>query len=104
MSHDLSCDCKECSCVYHSQVDEYLADPNTFPTNRMITQAYKDGVERGVFVQPRVYPHFLPNRKEQVMYFVQPSDLLSYDPTTKSHDQVENSSESSEPVQAKSNI
>ena len=54
----------------------YLADPETFPTNRMILQAYKDGVERGgVFVKPTVFPHFLPNRRDMAMYKVESCDL-----------------------------
>ena len=58
------------------QVDAYLADPETFPTNRMILQAYKDGVERGgVFVKPTVFPHFLPNRRDMAMYKVESCDL-----------------------------
>ena len=58
------------------QVDAYLADPETFPTNRMILQAYKDGVERGgVFIKPTVFPHFLPNRRDMAMYKVESCDL-----------------------------
>ena len=64
------------------QVDEYLADPQTFPTNRMMLQAYKDGAERGVFVKPTVFPHFLPNKRELAMYKVE-----SCDPKAKSCDQ-----------------
>lgn len=92
---------------FSSQVDTYLADPNTYPTNRMITQAYKDGVERGFFVQPTVYPNFLPNRSDLAMYFVKKSDLSSYDPSVESRDQQEtNSTENKELAQlaTKSNI
>lgn len=75
-------------CLY-LQVDAYLADPETFPTNRMILQAYKDGLERGVFVKPTVFPHFLPNRRDLAMYKVESYDLKakSYDPNIESHDQ-----------------
>ena len=50
------------------QVDAYLADPGTFSTNRVITQAYKDGLKQGMFIQPTALPHFLPNKPELVMY------------------------------------
>ena len=72
------------------QVDAYLADPETFPTNRMILQAYKDGVERGgVFVKPTVFPHFLPNRRDMAMYKVESCDpkAKSCDPKVGSCDQ-----------------
>lgn len=55
-----------------SQVDAYLADPETFSTNKMMAQAYKDGLARGLFVQPTFYPHFFKDRPDQVMYRVQP--------------------------------
>lgn len=48
----------------------------------MMLQAYKDGVERGVFVKPTVFPHFLPNKRELAMYKVE-----SCDPKAKSCDQ-----------------
>ena len=72
------------------QVDAYLADPETFSTNRMILQAYKDGMERGgVFVKPTVFPHFLPNRRDMAMYKVESCDFKakSRDPGVGSHDQ-----------------
>ena len=50
------------------QVDEYLADPETSTTNRQITQSYKDGLANGMFIQPTAFPHFLPNRKNMVLY------------------------------------
>ena len=50
------------------QVDEYLVDPETSTTNRLITQSYKDGLANGMFIQPTSFPHFLPNRKNMALY------------------------------------
>ena len=47
----------------------------------MMLQAYKDGMERGLFIQPTVFPHFLPNRRDLAMYKVELCD-----PKAKSHD------------------
>ena len=60
---------------YHDnllQVDAYLADPETMTTNRMIATAYKDGLKRGLFIQPTSYPHFFKNKADLVMYSPQP--------------------------------
>lgn len=41
-------------------------------TNKMIGQAYLDGLRRNLFVQPTVYPHFFKNKPPLVMYRPQP--------------------------------
>ena len=94
-------------CLY-LQVDAYLADPETFPTNRMILQAYKDGVERGMFVKPTVFPHFLPNRRDLAMYKIESCDpkAKSCDPKVESCDQprTEGGSGTDTSTNPKSNI
>ena len=68
-----------------SQVDAYLADPNTFSTNKLIGQSYKDGLARGLFIRPTVFPHFLTHKPDMVMYSPQPVDSVepvSSAPTT----------------------
>ena len=71
----MSACCKRQGCninfVSHTQVDAYIADPETSTTNRLIAQAYKDGVANGSFIQPTTFPHFLPNRKDMVLYRIQ---------------------------------
>ncbi len=71
------------------QVDAYIADTETAATNRMIGQAYKDGLARGLFLQPTLYPHFLKGgRPDQVMYTNKSCDpqTMSVDSVPKSHD------------------
>lgn len=60
-------------------MDAYIADLETSTTNRLIAQAYKDGVTNGSFIQPTVFPHFLPNRKDMVLYRNQPWVLEELD-------------------------
>ena len=38
----------------------------------MIAEAYRDGLKRGLFIQPTKYPHFFKNKPDQVMYAPQP--------------------------------
>ncbi len=70
------------------QVDTYIADPETIAMNRMIAQAYKDGLARGLFLQPTLYPHFLEGRPDEVIYFNKSCDpqTMSADSVAKSHD------------------
>lgn len=70
------------------QVDEYLADPNTMQTNRMIAQSYKDGLARGTFIQPTSFPHFIEGRPDQVMYYNKLCDVqtASSDRLAESHE------------------
>ena len=75
-----------CTHSAHSQVDAYLADPETVSTNRMIAQSYKDGLARGVFPQPTIYPHFIQGRPDQVMYTNKSHDPKSCDKVAESHD------------------
>jgi len=53
-------------------VDAYLADSETFSTNKLIAQAYKDGLARGLFIRPTVFPHFFTHKPDMVMYSPQP--------------------------------
>ena len=55
-------------------MDAYLADPNTSTTNRLIAQAYKDGLARGLFIHPTIFPHFFKHKPDMVLYSPQPTD------------------------------
>ncbi len=59
----------------------------------MIGQAYVEGLKRGTFIQPTVYPSFLQNKPPLIMYRLQPNNEEScdsqqetHDPEQKSHD------------------
>lgn len=56
------------------QVDEYLADSNTFPTNKFIIESYKEGLKTGFMVQPTVLPHFLPSKPDMAHYRIRSCD------------------------------
>ena len=51
-----------------SQVDTYIADADTATTNRLIAQAYKEGLASGVFIRPTSLPHYVPDQKDMVLY------------------------------------
>jgi len=38
----------------------------------MIAQSYKDGLARGLFLQPTEYPHYVQGRPDQMMYTNKP--------------------------------
>ena len=60
----------------------------------MITEAYMDGLKRGLFIQPTKYPHFFKNKPDLVMYAPHPNGQ-SYD---------DESADCSTTTQQKSNI
>ena len=65
------------SSSHFPKVDEYIADPGTFTVNRMIAEAYRDGVKRGSFIYPERTPHYLHGKADQVVYkikAVEPAD------------------------------
>lgn len=49
-------------------MDAYLADPDTATTNRLIAQAYKEGLTSGTLIQPTSLPHYVPGRKDMFLY------------------------------------
>lgn len=60
--------------LIYSQVDEYLADPNTYPGNAHIVHAYKEGVKAGHMIQPAVYSHFIKSKPDLSYYQIRPCD------------------------------
>lgn len=68
VDNDLPC----CSSLL--QIDEYVADPNTFPGNLYIIQAYKEAIKAGHMIQPAVHPHFIKVKPDTSYYQIRPCD------------------------------
>lgn len=55
-------------------MDEYAADPNTFPGNVYVIHAYKEGVKSGRMIQPAIYPHFVAGKPDLSIYQIRSCD------------------------------
>ena len=49
-------------------MDEYISDPDTTPTNRMIAESYVKCRDKGFTIMPKFYPHFLKDQPELAFY------------------------------------
>ena len=92
-------------------MDEYVADPNTYPSNKELVLAYKEGVRTGHMIQPTVHPHFISRKPDLSIYrmrscvdALQPCDLGRKEWTWGLQDQLEQVLTQQSQEKPKSNI
>ncbi len=61
-----------CLCL---KIEEYIGDPETAPSNRLIAQSYQAGVESSFMIQPSVFPHYIPHKPDMSFYRATPCDF-----------------------------